>query len=62
MIARGSLNTIQSVEAFELAADLTEGDELASILWRKSKVLLRRCATSCSHKATFVCVSRYLLS
>ena len=36
-IVRGTLTSMQAVEVFQLALEMTKGDELALLLWRKSE-------------------------
>ena len=36
-MTKGTLTSLQAVEAFELALDATKGDELAAVLWKKSE-------------------------
>lgn len=36
-MTKGTLTSMQAVEAFELALDATKGDELAAVLWKKSE-------------------------
>lgn len=39
-MTRGSLTSIQQVEIFETASECSKGDELCSVLWRKSTLVL----------------------
>lgn len=51
---KGTLSAMQQLECLELALDLTDGKELANVLWKKSESHV--CELTCTHRLIrFVC-------